>query len=253
MYLCSCNRVVARAKKYTACFFRKHPCEVHYLCRGCCFLCMSIRVNLVGQKFGKLTVLGEDVERNKGRVYWICKCDCGNIARVTTANLRSGSVKSCGCLVKETAKKVNSKHNMRGTRLYSIWVDMRRRCRNKNYHAYKNYGGRGIFVCKEWDEDFMPFYNWSINNGYADNLSIDRINNNDGYYPENCRWVTALEQGNNTRICRYITIDNITKSLADWCRVYNTNAAMVRERIKRGWDEETAIKTPQILFFKRRN
>lgn len=191
--------------------------------------------DLTGQRFNMLTVLGLD---SRKPVYWKCKCDCGGETRVTTGNLRQGKVKSCGCL----SHIGNTKHNMHNTKLYSKYSGMLRRCNNKNEKSYKNYGGRGISVCPEWSHSFMSFYHWAINNGYQDGLTIDRIDNNGNYCPENCRWVDNKTQSNNRRSNRIYTMDGKTQNLSQWCKEYDMDYSRVRNRIlKNGWPFEEAI------------
>ena len=117
------------------------------------------------------------------------------IVIILSNHLKSGKIKSCGCLNKQG----NPKHGLRYTRLYRIWINMKTRCYNKNTNRYKDYGARGITICNEWRNDFMSFYNWSMNNGYDENLTIDRINNDKNYEPSNCRWITVKEQNRNKR------------------------------------------------------
>lgn len=154
-------------------------------------------INLVGEKYGRLTVI-EFVKLEKHKTYWKCICDCGLTVIATGNNLRSGNTKSCGCLRREmTAEqgKANTKHGEshdNRSRLYTIWCGMRQRCNNPHRDAYPLYGGKGVKLCKSW-EDYQVFKTWAESNGYADSLCIDRIDPSKGYAPENCRWITASE------------------------------------------------------------
>lgn len=152
-----------------------------------------------GDKFGKLIVLEKTNKRLNRNIIYKCKCNCGNIIETTASRLTHGFIKSCGCYQKERASKCNKKHGMSNTKLFMVWQDMIKRCTKQNHHAYKDYGGRGIKVCNEWLDDFMNFYNWAITNGYQEKLTIDRINNDGNYEPDNCRWVTMEIQCKNRR------------------------------------------------------
>jgi len=144
-------------------------------------------------------------------------------------------------------KYKNHKKEINYDRLYSVYHNMKSRCYLKTFSRYEYYGGRGIKICKEWlgKNGFNSFYNWAVNNGYKNNLSIDRIDNDKDYCPENCHWVTQLEQNNNTRKNHYYTYNGETKTIAQWARQYNVDRYLLNIRIRRGWDFLKAIETPK--------
>lgn len=189
--------------------------------------------DLTGQRFGKLVAVNPVDEPTKSGHHkrWVCQCDCGGTATVTSDHLKKGDIKSCGCI----------NHGQTGTRLYRIWSHMRSRCQNPKDENYKHYGARGITVCQEWAQDFLRFYNWAISSGYNDGLTIDRIDNSKGYLPENCRWADMSTQANNTRSNRKITYNGETKTLAEWARIIGVKQNTLLYRLKRGWSIERAF------------
>lgn len=201
--------------------------------------------DLTNQRFGRLVVIrqAENAVSQNGQsiVQWLCQCDCGNLKIVPARDLRSGHVRSCGCL----ALECRTKHGEYNTRLYSIWVSMIQRCNNPNHKHYNYYGGRGIQICEEW-YNYINFRNWAYNNGYYDNcsLELDRIDSNGNYNMYNCRWITHREQMNNRRNNLYIEYFNEIHSLAEWCWIFNLPYKVINTRIYRGWDFWKAISTP---------
>lgn len=171
--------------------------------------------DLTGKVVGDLTVVGLDhIEDKNGRKrkFWLCECSCGNMTVVRTDSLTSGSTTSCGCAAVKKAKELSTSHGGSYTRLYSIWSGMKDRCRNPNSPSRRRYGGRGIDVCDEWFNSYEVFRAWAISNGYGEELSIDRIDNNGNYCPENCRWVTNKQNSRN-RECN-ITVNYNGKNMA---------------------------------------
>lgn len=156
--------------------------------------------DLTGQRFGRLTVL--EPVTGRGRTKWRCRCDCGRTTVVGSAHhLTSGNTKSCGCLHDDKARERHLQHGGKGTRLYNIWKNMRQRCKNPRATDYNLYGGRGISIDPLWD-DFGVFRDWALSNGYTDELTLDRINPDGDYAPNNCRWATWTEQRHNQRRCK---------------------------------------------------
>lgn len=157
--------------------------------------------NLEGQKFGRLTVLEITDRRIGGNVVWLCVCECGKQTEVKAGNLQSGMTKSCGCLRSEKSTVTHTTHGKRNTNLSMVWQSMKQRCLNPNNKSFKNYGGRGITICDEWKNDFQAFYDYvSVLPHFGEaGYSLDRINNDGNYEPNNVRWATAKEQSNNKR------------------------------------------------------
>lgn len=201
-------------------------------------------MDLTGQRFGRLTVR-ELVKRSKsGAILWRCVCDCGNVVDVFASNLRSKDTVSCGCYRRDMARRIKTTHGGKGTRLYNIWHGIKLRCLNASDRAYENYGGRGITVCDEWRDSFEAFHKWAMANGYRENLTIDRSDNDGNYCPENCRWVTIAEQNRNRRFCYKITHNGQTHTLAEWSKLTGILEETLRKRIKTyGWSVERALTT----------
>lgn len=204
-----------------------------------------VRYDLTGERFGRLLVVCKDhIDRVKRGtvVYWLCLCDCGNTAVVRTGSLRSGNTQSCGCLQKDNASEANRiyDHTKQGDRLRSIWYGMRNRCYNETCDSFEYYGARGIRICDEW-LDFDKFYEWAINNGYSDNLTIHRVDNNAGYCPQNCIWATQKEQANNYSRNIFVTFQNETHTVKEWSEKLGMSYHALLSRIKRGWDIERAL------------
>ncbi len=207
---------------------------------------MAKLIDLTGQKFGRLTVMSRAENTKDGKAKWKCKCDCdGKIVEVRSTKLRSGETKSCGCLQKEIISKCNTKHGDSCNRLYQIWNNIRERTNRINHPYYKDYGGRGIFICEEWKENYLLFKEWAMSNGYNENLTIDRIDNDKGYEPDNCRWVTAKTQQNNKRSNKNMTYNGVTKTLSEWAEHTGISKTALKQRLnKLGWSLEKALTTP---------
>lgn len=193
--------------------------------------------NLIGQKFGRLTVIERNGSNKRSQANWLCLCDCGKKITVLGARLRNGTTKSCGCLretIKRKSKKgINIRHGLSQTRLYAIWSSMKRRCYKEKEPMYKYYGARGIKICDEWKNSFIDFYNWSMSNGYNDNLSIDRINNNGNYEPTNCRWATIQEQCNNRRSNYIVEYNGEKHTITEIHNKTKIDRRTIKSRIKK--------------------
>lgn len=189
--------------------------------------------DISGLVFGRLTVLELDHVTERDRTYWLCECSCGNRVIVRRDGLVSGHTLSCGCLHSELLTDRITRHGMSKTRLYRIWQGMHMRCGNENEPRYDDYGGRGIFVCDEWSE-FENFMDWALAHGYSDDLTIDRINNDLGYFPENCRWADRVTQQNNRRNSHYYTYAGKTHTVTEWSRLLGISYSTLWYRIDRG-------------------
>ena len=208
------------------------------------------RKDLMGMRFERLTVIGtaEPIMNKRGEklTRWLCRCDCGTIKVIRASELIGNRTLSCGCLGKERRKAAITKHGISNTRVYHAYLGMLNRCFDNTNDNYKSYGGRGITVCDEWkgENGAENFYKWAMNNGYEDNLTLDRINVNGSYEPDNCRWVSMLVQNNNKRDNVFITHNGETRTMKEWSRITGIGYTTIKERIRRGWDSEIAITKP---------
>jgi hypothetical protein len=229
---------------------RKHQKEMVEVCREIVrkqrrIHIMSRVLDLTGHRFGRLTVIEFDGIKTRHRAYWICKCECGQVKSICGHDLMTGYTKSCGCLRADNGRLQLTKHGKSRTRLYYIYQSMKQRCNDKNHHAYKDYGGRGIVVCNEWMA-FNAFYDWAIKNGYRENagLSIDRINVDGNYCPENCRWAIIDTQANNKRSNKYFELNGEHHSIAEWAKILGGSASLIHARLRKGWSIEKALSIP---------
>ncbi len=200
-------------------------------------------IDMTGKRFGKLTVIEKGTTKNK-RIKWICKCDCGKTLEVDGTLLRIRQ-RSCGC-----ARKEHIKHGKTHSRLYAIWCDMKQRCLNPNEKTYFRYGGRGITICDEWRDDFASFERWAMQSGYdkkapRGQCTLDRVDVNGNYCPENCRWTTNKVQCNNKRSNRYLEFNGEKHTIAEWSDIMGINQSTISVRLSRyGWSVKEALTIP---------
>ena len=229
------------------------------LLKDCHHSCGCSKLNdLTGKKFGRLTVLSRSNNNtNDKKPKWICCCDCGNLTEVAGNSLISGRTKSCGCLKAETSHIILKTHGgstkNNKEKLYTIWSDIKQRCYNKNSPAYPYYGGRGITMDNIWYSSYSAFREWALNNGYdptarRPDCTIDRIDVNGNYCPENCRWVSMKIQGNNTRKNRVLSLGDETHTVSEWSDILHINSKTIMARLNLGWSVEDALTIPVNTF-----
>lgn len=202
---------------------------------------MNTLIDLSDQRFGRLVVV-KRAENNYGRTRWLTRCDCGREKEVAALHLRQGKIVSCGCARRERGKALgngNLRHGGRRTAEYRSYAMMRDRCLNESSKSYPDYGGRGITICERWLSSFQNFLADMGNR--PDGTSLDRIDNERGYEPENCRWASRSEQARNTRTTRHVTINGVTKPLREWIAESPWERSTVYKRLKKGASVEEAI------------
>jgi len=208
---------------------------------------MSHFIDLTGQKFGRWNVIRYSHHRG-GKSIWVCQYDCGTVREVQGCHMRAGRSRSCGCLEHELLMERNTTHGKNKTPLHYLWLGVKDRCYNKNDKAYKNYGGRGITVCDEWRTNFLAFESWALKNGYQKGLTLDRIDNEKGYSPDNCRFADRITQANNKRSNHRLTVNGRTQTVMQWAKEMGLNESVIRNRLKRGWSEHDAVMIPVRTF-----
>lgn len=198
-------------------------------------------IDLTGRTFGRLTVIQYD--HSKNGAYWLCRCECGKTKVIKGNSLTRGVTTSCGCKSREMSISRSTTHGMTGTRIYRIRSGMIARCYNENAASYPKYGAKGITVCDEWlgENGFINFYNWAMENGYKDNLTLDRINPKGNYEPSNCRWATYKEQANNTKATVFLTYDGETKPASEWAEIVGISQSAITRRKRKGWTDEECL------------
>lgn len=200
-------------------------------------------IDLTGIKFHRLEVLRRGVNA-KDRTTWVCMCECGTEKTIHSSALISGAVKSCGCYHRERISQVFKTHGLSRTQIYKTYYAMLARCYREGHPSFPDYGARGITVCDEWLADKIVFIRWSLQNGYSPELSIDRIDNDKGYSPDNCRWVDMQTQAMNKRGLRMITVDGVEKHLSHWLAISGVTSRTFYERVASGWSEVDAATRP---------
>ncbi len=200
-------------------------------------------IDMLGERRGKLLVIGRSDKRTKRGLYWICRCDCGNVIEAAGADIRVGDTTSCKCARNERTRLLKYSHGMEGTPTYRSWEDMKKRCYDPSRPYYRHYGGRGIVVCDSWKNSFQNFF--------ADmgerpvGLTLDRVDNDGNYEPSNCRWATRKQQSNNTRRTHFVTVNGEARSLMQWSEQLGISYSSIKRRLRAGWSEEEACTVPK--------
>ncbi len=204
----------------------------------------ACRKDYTGAQFGRLVVVEKVSDIGESALYR-CVCDCGNVVEVNGSNLVSGATRSCGCIRKEAVAKLKFSHGEHGTRVYRCWRNMLERCENPKCKEYPHYGRRGISVCKEWHDPVL-FFKWAKESGYRDDLSIDRIDVNGDYCPDNCRWADNATQARNKTNNVKITFAGRTMILTDWAMETGISGKTIKYRLQHRWSVEDALTKPAL-------
>ena len=231
-WLCQCdcgNTTIVDGQKLRRGHTTSCGCNVHEN--------SSKKKDIVGQKFGRLTVVSyvPIYEREKKERQWLCRCECGNYIQANGTKLRHGHTRSCGCLLKDRIKEVCGKYVHTDKTMYMKYRGVYQRCYDESFKKYGNYGGRGIKMCSEWADKgsgFDAFYEWAMENGYRPDLTLDRIDVNGNYEPSNCRWITNQEQQNNKRTNVFLTYNGETHTMTEWARTLGVPFGKIRYHIR---------------------
>lgn len=202
-------------------------------------------IDLVGQVFGRLTVIGIARADAQGRRSYYCLCTCGAIKAVRIDHLRRKRCSSCGCYRVDTARTLNTIHGATDSRLYSIWCNMKRRCGNSHATGFQYWGGKGVTVCDEWRRSFAEFQTWALANGYTDSLTLNRIDNSKGYSPDNCRWANRTVQSRNrNNKTKYVPNSKTMLPMSVLAEEAGIPYKTFMARLASGWDLQRAMTTP---------
>ncbi len=206
-------------------------------------------IDLTGERFGRLLVIEKiGCIKKKGSV-WKCLCDCGKTVEVLGTYLRRGDTKSCGCYHSDSVRRMMLTHGKSKTRLYRVWAGIKNRCNNPNSSNYKYYGAQNITMCEEWEKSFEVFEKWALDSGYDESAkpqvcTLDRIDNESGYSPDNCRWTDHTHQCNNQKSNRLFEYNGVIHTMAEWAKIFKMNYSTLRARIRKGMNFEDAINKP---------
>lgn len=198
---------------------------------------MGQKIEMIGQKFGRLLVIAEDKRDAQGNIYYLCRCDCGNEKIIKGVSMRKGLTQSCGCYHKERVSKLDPKSKRK---LYRRYWSMRNRCEYTGDKHFSCYGGRGIKVCDEW-KNYETFEQWALNNGFKEGLTLDRIDIDGDYSPDNCRWITHKEQQSNRRDNVYITFNGERRTVQQWSEITGIKKSTIQRRIALNWEEKDLL------------